>query len=463
MTDATGAIATKGRVGLPALGGWVLFDVATQPFYTLLTTFVFAPFFAAHVAANPTAGQTIWGYTAGIAGLFIALLAPVLGAIADAGGARKPWIALFGALLVLGSAALWFVVPGAPSAVLIAVVAFAVATIGSEFATVFNNAMMPSLVSEEKLGRLSGIGWAAGYVGGLLCLVIALGFLVASPETGRTLLGVLPWFGLDPATHEGDRASGPLTAIWFVVFVLPLFLLTPDEPKRLGLRPAARQGLAELRDTIRRVHGHANVLRFLIAHMVYADGLVALFTFAGIYAAGIFGWTTIELGIFGIILTVVGTVGGVIGGWLDDRIGAKPVIIGSLILLTLASAGILSVDRDHILFFVEVTPPAAGDGLFASAGEKTYLALGILIGLIVAPLQSASRSLIVRISPPERMTQFFGLYALAGKLTSFAGPVAVATVTLLADSQRVGISVLILFFLIGGALVLRVRPHRTLR
>lgn len=460
MTMVSEASEAKPRAGLPALAGWVLFDVATQPFYTLLTTFVFSPFFAAHVADNPTVGQTIWGYTAGIAGLFIALMAPVLGAIADAAGRRKPWIAFFGGVLMLGSLALWFVVPGTPGAVVIAVVAFAVATIGSEFATVFNNAMMPSLVEEEKLGRLSGVGWGAGYAGGLFSLVIALGFLVASPETGRTLLGVEPWFGLDPATYEGDRASGPLTAIWFLVFVLPLFLFTPDEPKRMGLRPAARQGLAELWDTVRHVGGHANVLRFLVAHMIYADGLIALFTFAGIYAAGTFGWTTIELGMFGIILTVVGIAGGVIGGWLDDRLGAKPVIIGSLILLILASAGILSVDRNHVLFFIEVTPPVAGDGLFTSAGEKVYLALGIAIGLIVAPLQSASRSLIVRISPRDRLTQFFGLYALAGKLTSFAGPFAVATVTFLADSQRIGISVLILFFLVGGGLVLRVQPRR---
>jgi UMF1 family MFS transporter len=343
--------------------------------------------------------------------------------------------------------------------VIIALLGFAIATIGSEFATVFNKAMMPSLVDEERLGPLSGIGWGLGYVGGLVCLMIALGLLVADPVSGRTLAGLKPLFGLDPATHAGDRASGPLTAIWFTLFVLPLFLFTPDTPRLMGLRPAVSLGIRRLAATLRDMRGHANVLRFLIGHMIYADGLVAIFTFGGIYAAGTFGWTTVQLGIFGIIATVTGTIGGLAGGWFDDRLGPKTVILGSLAILMLIAIGILSIDRSHILFFIAVDPPQAGH-LLGSAGEKLYLALGALIGMIAAPLQSASRTLIVRISPPDRMTQFFGLYALAGKLTSFSGPVAVALVTSLAGSQRLGVSVLILFFLAGGALVLRVAPRR---
>lgn len=447
------------RAGAAATGSWLLFDFAAQPFFTLVTTFVFAPFFAAHIAADAVRGQELWGYAAGAAGLVIALLSPPLGAIADAAGRRKPFIAAFSALLVGGTLALWLAVPGAPLAVPIALVAFAVATIGAEFATVFTNAMMPDLVERERLGRLSGTGWAVGYVGGLLSLALCLGFLVADPATGRTLIGAAPLFGLDPATHAGDRASGPLSAVWYLVFVLPLFLLTPDTARRLALGDAVRAGLAEFRATLGRLRPADPASRFLVAHMIYADGLVALFAFGGIYAVGVFGWSSIELGLFGILLTVTGTIGGLVGGRLDDRIGAKPVVMGALGVLILASIGILSIDAGHVGFVVPVAPPVEGDGLFAATGERLYLLLGAAIGAVAGPLQAASRSLMARIAPEGRVTQYFGLFALSGKLTSFAGPFAVAALTGLAGSQRIGISALLAFFLVGGALLLTVRTR----
>ena len=174
-------------------------------------------------------------------------MSPVLGAIADASGRRKPWIAAFGALLVIGSCLMWFGKPGDPSVIPPLLLAYAIATIGVEFATVFNNAMMPTLVPPDKIGRLSGTGWATGYVGGILSLILVLGFLAADPGTGRTLFGFTPLFGLDPVTHQGDRITGPLTGIWFIIFVLPMFLLTPDYPARHPVREALREGLTELR------------------------------------------------------------------------------------------------------------------------------------------------------------------------------------------------------------------------
>jgi UMF1 family MFS transporter len=455
--DIIPAIRRPGRLGI---GSWLLFDWAAQPFFTLVTTFVFAPYFAARVAATPVEGQALWGYATSAAGLVIALLSPCLGAIADAAGRRKPWITVFSVLLVLGSTALWLAVPGAPHAVLIALAAFAVGTIGVEFATVFTNAMMPDLVDEDRLGRLSGTGWAVGYVGGLISLVIALGLLVADPESGKTFFGMAPILGLDPATFGGDRASGPFSAIWYVVFVLPLYLFTPDAPKRSALRPAVRRGLADLGTTLRGLGGHRNALRYLVANMIYSDGLVALFAFGGIYAAGTFGWSSVELGIFGILLTITGTVGAVVGGRLDDKLGAKPVILFTIAVLVVAIVAILSIDENHVGFVFPSTPPAPGDGLFATLGERAYLVLGAIIGAMAGPLQSASRSLMVRVAPRERMTQFFGLFALSGKVTSFVGPFAVGLLTHLAGSQRTGISILVLFFVIGGLLLLRVRPSR---
>src|SRR5215472_1794065 len=221
-----------------AVISWIFFDWAAQPYFTLITTFVFAPYFATHVATDPARGQALWGFATAASGLTIALLSPVLGAVADASGHRKPWIAAFGTLLVVGSSLMWFARPGDPGTIPALLVAYGVAIIGVEFALVFSNSMMPTLVPPIRIGRLSGTGWAVGYVGGILSLILVLGFLAANPQTGRTLLGLVPLFGLDPVEHQGDRLSGPLTAVWFVVFALPLFLLTPDYPSRFPLRAA---------------------------------------------------------------------------------------------------------------------------------------------------------------------------------------------------------------------------------
>ncbi len=448
------------NAGWPAIVSWLLFDWSTQPFFTLITTFVFSPYFAARLAPNPVEGQALWGYATAAAGLFIAVLSPVLGAVADAGGSRKPWIVVFSVLLVVASFAMWWAAPGVEGAITIALVAFAVGTVGAEFATVFTNAMMPDLVEEERLGRLSGTGWAVGYVGGLVSLVVTLGFLVGNPDTGHTLLGNPPIFGLDATRFEGDRASGPFTAIWYVIFVIPLFLFVPDVPRRMKLAAAARAGYRDLIATLSRLGSHGNVTRYLVAHMVYTDGLVALFAFGAIYAAGIFGWSSIELGLFGILFLVTGTIGALVGGRLDDRIGPKKLIAACLVILIVASLGILSVDREHIAFVIPVPPATADGGLFNSISEKVYFMLGAVIGAIAGPLQSASRTLLVRVSPRERMTEFFGLYALSGKVTSFLGPLAVSALTMMSGSQRIGISILLAFFIAGFVALLGVRQER---
>src|SRR5712672_4375281 len=250
VSEAVGADIAKKYPRRAAVISWIFFDWAAQPYFTLITTFIFAPYFAGFVAPNPAQGQALWGFATAAAGLMIALLSPLLGAIADASGRRKPWIAAFGALLVIGSSLMWFGKPGDTSVIPPLLFAYAIATIGVEFATVFNNAMMPSLVPPDKIGRLSGTGWATGYVGGILSLILVLGFLAANPETGRTLFGFTPLFGLDPVTHAGDRITGPLTGLWFIIFVLPMFVLTPDFPPRLSVRQALQEGLTDLRQTL---------------------------------------------------------------------------------------------------------------------------------------------------------------------------------------------------------------------
>ncbi|HEX2840773.1 MFS transporter [Hyphomicrobium sp.] len=455
--------ATAANVRAPrrALVSWVLFDWAAQPYYTLVLTFLFAPYFANAVASNPTQGQALWGYAAAAAGIIIALGSPFLGAVADGGGRRKPWMALFSILFIGGLATLWLAAPGADTATIALVLAaFVVATAMAEFTTVFTNSMMPSLVPRGELGRLSGIGWAVGYAGGLLSLAIMAGLIVGDPTTGRTLLGLEPLISLDAATREGDRLVGPFSAIWYALFMIPFFLFVPDTRRgtdAAGTRPATEV----LWQTLRELPSHRDMLFFLIARMIYTDGLAAIFAFGGIYGASVFGWGAMELGLFGIVLTLAGVFGAVIGGVLDDRVGSKTVIIVSLLLLLAGSLGILSVDTNHVLYFSEVVPKAAGSEPFSSTGEKVFLAFAVIVGLVAAPVQAASRALLARLAPPDKITQYFGLFAFSGKVTAFMAPLMVAAVTQATDSQRLGMASIAIFLIAGFVLMLAVRaPHK---
>ena len=372
---AAGQRKAKGRqkaaetAGPLALTGWVLFDWATQPFYTLVVTFLFAPYFVNGFIKDPALGATLWAYATGGAELIAALLAPILGSIADAGLPRKPWIAGFSVLLVVGLCGLWLAVPGETGMAPLVLLSFALAIIGAELATVFNNAMMPSLVSGKRLGTLSGIGWATGYVGGLVSLVVVAGLIVADPDTGKTLLGLNPIMTVDLATRADERLVGPFSALWYLIFVLPLFLFTPDRPGTRAPSPV-KAGIAQLISGVKELYRHhRQVALFLLARMLYADGLGAVFAFGGIYAASVFGWGASELGLFGIILTLAGTIGAASGGVLDDRLGSKRVIGWALCLFIVASIGVLSVDKTHVLFVHAVEPKVSGSAPFASAGR----------------------------------------------------------------------------------------------
>ncbi len=438
-------VAATGATAPPAaLAGWAMFDWAGQPFYTLVQTFLFAPYFANAVVSDPSQGQAAWGYAAAFAGVIVAIGSPILGAVADSGGRRKPWIALFSLMLVVGLCLLWFATPKLQGPMFFLVLAgYALAFAGAEFAAVFNNSIMPTLVRKDQLGRLSGIAWGLGYAGGLVSLALVAGFIVTDPSSGKTMLGMDPILNLDQASREGDRLVGPLCAAWFILFVIPFFLFVPDN--RQAGRPHSespiRDALKSLWATVRNLPNDRNILWMLIARMLYADGLAAIFVFGGIYGASVFGWRTFDLGLFGIILAATGAVGAVIGGLLDDRVGAKTVIVGSIVILLIGFLGILSV--------VPIAEKQPGSGAFSSQGEQIFLAFAILIGLVAAPVQAAGRSLLARLAPPERMTQYFGLFAFSGKATAFAAPLAIALVTTLSGSQRWGIATTALF-LIGG-------------
>ncbi len=418
--------AAGGRAGLFA---WCLYDFANSAFPTVIITFVFSAYFVRGVAADVEGGTAAWGHAMAIAGLATAVLSPVLGAIADRTGRRKPWILLFSAICIIAGGSMWFVRPD-PAYVFLGLALAVVASIAFEVGTVFYNAMLPDLVPPGRIGRWSGWAWGIGYLGGLLCLVVALFGLVMTDR---------PLFGLDRAASEHVRAVAPLTAVWFAVFALPFFLLTPDRPPT-GVRAveAARTGLKQIGHTLRHLGGERNIVRFLVARLFYTDALNTLFAFGGIYAAGTFGMGFDEVIMFGIALNVTAGLGAAAFAWIDDRIGPKPTIL-------LALAGLM-------LF---------GTAVLVTDSKAWFWVFGLAIGVFVGPAQAASRSLMAHLAPPGRESEMFGLFALSGKITSFMGPAVLAWVTLAFDSQRAGMTSIIVFFAIGLAILLGVdsRPR----
>ncbi|MEQ1716704.1 MAG: MFS transporter [Hyphomicrobium sp.] len=447
------------RAPLRARVSWMMFDWSAQPFYTLVQTFLFAPYFANAVASNPAHGQTMWGYAAAIAGLVIAILSPFLGAVADGRGRRKPWMALLSLVFLAGLSSLWLAMPAASNTTIMLVLAgFVVTYIAAELMSVFSNAIMTGLVPKSELGRLSGTGWAVGYFGGLASLILVFGLLTPIPGSEKTILGIAPLLPLDAALHEGDRLSGPLSALWFAIFIIPFFLFVPDH-KPVALAQTKRSATAELWDTIKSLPAVPSVLIFLVARMLYLDGLTVIFNFGGIYGASLFGWSLVELGIFGTILTLAGAIGALMGGGLDDKLGPRAVIVGALVILLIGTVGILSVDKTHVLFSTEVAEKAAGSGPFSAIGERVFLAFAFIVALVAGPIQAASRSLLARLAPADKVTQFFGLFAFSGKATAFLAPFLVALMTQISGSQRIGMSAVLAFLVVGGVMMLFVKDH----
>ena len=400
-----------------AIAAWVLYDWAYGAFTTVVSTFVFAAYFTQGVADDPATGASLWAGGQAAAGLVIALVSVPLGAIADRGGRRRPMLALAIAVMVVCVAGLWFARPHAGDAVY-ALVLVSLATIAFEVATVFYNAMLPGLVSPDRLGRLSMLGWAAGYVGGLVCLGLCLVVLVM-PDPAP--------FGLDRSQAEHVRATTLLAAAWLAVFGWPVTVFVPETQVRTPWGEAMRAGIVELRLVLRDVGRSRPLRRFLIARLFYMDGLTTLFAFGGIYAAGEFGMDAQQVLVFGIGLTITAALGALIFAFLEDHIGARSVVLISLVCLTVLTLGILLV-QDRMWFWV----------------------LGLSIGVFVGPAQAASRSMMAHMAPPAQRAAYFGLFALSGRVTGFLGPLALSAITYAFHSQRAGMAVIVVF-LVGGA------------
>jgi len=400
-----------------SLFSWALYDWANSSFFAVIQTFVFATYFLKSVAQNDTLGSTQWGNIIGAAGLVIAISAPFLGAIADQLGRRKPWIAWFSLICILATAGLWFVKPSQKFVDLALILVF-LGTIGSEFAIIFYNAMLPDLAPPKRMGRWSGWAWGLGYAGGLACLVVALFVFVDVNH---------PPFGLDKATAEHVRATFILVALWYALFSIPLFLFS-DDRQRTGLKmgEAVKSGWLQLKASIKNIRKFKHIMRFLIARMIFIDALATVFAFGGIYAAGTFNLGQKDVLLFGIGLNITAGIGAAIFAWLDDKLGSKRTMILSLIGLIITTTTVLLVTT-----------------------VTWFWVFGLALGIFVGPVQAASRTYMAHVAPPELQNQMFGLMALSGKVTAFAGPVLVGWLTFFAGSQRVGMSIIVVLFLVG--------------
>lgn len=447
---------------------WALFEFARSPYISLVYIFVFPPYFAGVVVGDPVRGQEAWSLANTIVGICVALLAPLIGAISDRTGPRKPWLGSVAVIMALSCMALWFALPGGAGGLPVWVIMALIVVLATcfQFTEVFHNAMLPSITPPSRVGVWSGIGIATGNLGTLLAMVVML-FGVALPAAGITINGLLPaapLFGLDPAAHEHSRIAGPVAGVWYLVFLAPLLLWTPDRaPTGTPIGRAVREGVAQLVLTVRRARRIANVAQYLLARMLYTDGKMAILAYSGIYAAGVFGWDLVAMLLFALVLAPFSISGGFLGGWLDSRLGPKRTIQISVAASCLGVIAAVSMTPDCILFFIPhdaASAPLWSFPYFRSLPEVLYVMIVMLLAVTITAAFCISRAMMARITPVSAMNQFFGLYALSGTATAFLGHMLVGFFTSTFESQRAGFASTIILMLAGLVMLHRVREER---
>jgi UMF1 family MFS transporter len=463
-----GESATGDRIASP-LGqvSWAMFDFARTPYVLLVTIYLFAPYFAnTFVPHDPVRGQAIWLNIQGYSGVFIALLAPFIGAISDAGGRRKPWIVVFGMMVALAAGMLWYAKPGGQGLSILEVGIFvAITYVAFEFTSVFYNAMLASITTPGQVGRLSGLGLSLGNASGLAILLLMLyGFALPGNVTW-SFIPAHPWFGIDQSQFESDRLTGPISMACIFIFSIPLLIWTPDRAKAsMGWAEASVKGIKSVLTTVRSLKHYKNVATYLFARLFFNDGMTALLTVGGIYAAGVFHWGTLNRLAYGIVLSVFAVFGGFLGGWLDDHLGSKPAIfisVGGTLIFGLLS---ISMGLDRIFWFIPYDPHSApvfqGLPFFKSLPELIYMLLVIVVAICVTASYANARTMMARIAPVERMTEFFGLFSLSGQSTSFLATLSASWLTEWTASQRGGMIAVMIFLGLGLIGMIFVKEER---
>ena len=427
---------------------WTMFDWANQPFYTIIMTFVFAVYFT-DVFITGDDGAQKFTLTQTISGIAIAILSPILGSISDLRGNRKRWMALWSVLFVIGMGLLWYAYPGAPNGIWLVMFGLILASTAVGFGEVFNNSMLTNLETKENMGILSGLGFGLGYIAGLIGLIIFLLFFVWPGGETNSL------YGLNTSEYEHIRIIGPLCAVWYAFFIIPLFLFTPDtKSNKLPVLSSIKQGTTNLIKTFKELKNFKNIFTFLIARLFFQDALNALFVIGGIYASQVIGMTLTQVLILGIILNLFAGPSSILGGYFNDRIGSKNVINISLWGLLISGLLALSIDQTTIFYFIEVAKfspevERLTMGIFNSTSQVVYTFVVIGIATFFGPTQTASRALMVKISPPEKAAEFFGLYAFAGKSTSWLVPGLMSIILIFDNNLRNAMLVIMLFNILG--------------
>ena len=405
----TTEIETKEPGWLPKIS-YALYDVGNSSMGAIHATFIFAVYFTTSIA--PENGTTYWGYMSGGAAFIVAVLGPFLGGAADAQARRKFFLALFTLMSVVSTSLLWFAEPD-NSFIQFAVIFSFISIVANELIFVFYNSLLQSVSTEKTMGKVSGWSWGLGFFGGMAALLIALLFFI-QPDT--------PPFGLEKDSAEHVRATMVLASLWFFIFSLPIFFFTKESPESTKIS----KPLEMLKTGWTEVGKIKGLKRFLIARMFYVDGLTVVFAFAGIFAAKVFGFSNEMVLMFAIAVNFTCGVGALFGGWFDDKFGSFLVVRVSLICLMIFGLGVL-----------------------LSPNATYFWILGLMSGLFIGPIQSASRSLVAHVAPPEHRAQIFGFYMLAGKITSFLGPIFYGSIVLWSGNERAGMVTAVLFFLIG--------------
>jgi MFS transporter, UMF1 family len=454
--------------GVSRLGqwSWAMFEGGRIPYVLLITIYIYAPYFTTQIVGDPVRGQSLLNGVNSFAGFLIFLLAPPIGAIADSGLQRKPWIVIFLLIMAPLIFSLWWGLPGDGGIGIWGVLAvFLIASVSLELSGMFHNAMLPTLAPHEKLGALSGLGLALGNGSGVLLLILMLVLISLPGVVDWPFVLSAPLFGLDKTQFQDARIAGPIAAIYMTIFLFPLLLFTPDRAKTgITIKAAVRQGMRRLAATIRALPKYRNVTTYIIARALYNDGKTAALINGGIYAAGTFKWGVLEMLCYGVTLSIFATFGGILGGWMDDRFGSRNAILASIGATTIILIASLGMGPTTILYFIDYVPPpeenVLGLPFFKTWPEIIYICIVVLIAISITAAYANSRTMLARIAPPEKMTEFFGIYALSGNSITWLATGAVSLFTWLFESQRAGMFSILLFLIPGFILMLWVTNER---
>lgn len=473
-TSGTGG--AFGRTGF----AWAVFEWARNPYYILIVIYIFAPYFARDIigadllasgeldalpaedalaTANARGQATIASVTKW-AGMIAALTAPFLGAALDRGGRLKPVLAITLGTITICSALLWFAMPGGEGLPIWAIMGLLVAAyVSYTYSEVTHNAMLSVAGTPTRLSMISGLGLALGNLAATL-IFVAIAVLFVLPALAGWPFAE-PQFGVDMARFEHARLVGPLCAVWLAIFAIPFFIHAKD-PGIPGAswRRATAEGARSVLRTVREATKYRELMKFLIARMFYQDAMAALLALGAVYVALFLGWGFLEMLCYAIFASAWAFLGGLFGGWLDTRIGVKRALIVEIVAMVAAMMLQFSLTRDN-LFFGMVENYVVWDGLvFRTLSDIVYLGLVSVIAVTVTASISSSRTMLVTLAPPGRSGEFFGLYAIAGTITVWMGPLLVEYVTLWTNDQRIGMASITLLFTIGLAVLLTVRVER---